>query len=132
MIADQHGALLRGADQPAGAGPAGDFSARVGGPMPVAIGPGIGRVVEQILERLAIGPSPFEAITSTFSVGAYRHKDTVMDEISEQPVKRPLTLELVEDQADGGLDLCHRALQNQPLVGASKPATILTGFGHVG
>jgi hypothetical protein len=27
---------------------------------------------------------------------------------------------------------CHRALQNQPLVGASKPATILTGFGHVG
>jgi hypothetical protein len=27
---------------------------------------------------------------------------------------------------------CHGALQNQPLVGASKPATILTGFGHVG
>jgi hypothetical protein len=29
-------------------------------------------------------------------------------------------------------DHCHGALQNQPLVGASKPATILTGFGHVG
>jgi hypothetical protein len=28
--------------------------------------------------------------------------------------------------------MCHRALQNQPLMGASKPATILTGFGHVG
>ena len=27
---------------------------------------------------------------------------------------------------------CHRALQNRPLVGPSKPATILTGFGHVG
>ena len=26
---------------------------------------------------------------------------------------------------------CHRALQNQPLMGASKPATTLGGFGHV-
>jgi hypothetical protein len=25
---------------------------------------------------------------------------------------------------------CHRALQNQPLMGASKPATTLGGFGH--
>ena len=29
------------------------------------------------------------------------------------------------------LDGCHRALQNQPLMGASKPATTLGGFGHV-
>ena len=28
-----------------------------------------------------------------------------MDEIAEQAVERPLTVELVEDQADGGLDL---------------------------
>ena len=27
-------------------------------------------------------------------------------------------------------DDCHWALQNQPLMGASKPATFLRGFGH--
>jgi hypothetical protein len=27
--------------------------------------------------------------------------------------------------------VCHRAPQNQPLMGASKPATTLDGFGHV-
>ena len=37
-----------------------------------------------------------------------------------------------EDARWGLSYLCHRALQNQPLMGASKPATIPGGFGHVG
>ena len=40
--------------------------------------------------------------------------------------------ERLKARAAGNNRSCHRALQNQPLVGASKPATILTGFGHVG
>jgi hypothetical protein len=83
----------------------GDLAAGIGGPMPVAVGPRVGRVVEQVLERLAVGTPPFEPVALPFAVDAHRHEDAMMHEITEQGVERPLTLELVEDQADGGLDL---------------------------
>lgn len=105
MVADQDGTLLGGADQTTGGGPPRNLASRIGRPVSVAIGPGVDRVMKQVLERLPVRPTPFEMVALPASMDAHRHANLMMNKITEQSVKRPLTLELIEDQPDGRLDL---------------------------
>ena len=105
VVRDEDLAVLGTSDLPARRGPARHLTPRVHGAVPVAIGPGIDRVMEQVLQRLAIGAPPLELTFVRAAVGPDRHPDPMMHEGAEQAVQAPLTLEFLKDQVDHGLGL---------------------------
>ena len=80
--------------------------------MAEAVGPGIDRVVQQVLQRRPVGPPPLQLPAVRPVSRPHRDADLVVDQVAEQAVQRRLAVELVEDQSDGRLDL---------LVGVDRP-----------
>jgi hypothetical protein len=97
-VADQHQALLRPAIPPACTRPARDLPPRTGGAMAEPIRPGVGRVVQQVLERHPVGPPPFQVPPVRPGVGPNGDEDWVRDQVAEGPLESRLAVELVEDQ----------------------------------
>ena len=59
-VADQHQALLRPADQLAGGRPPRLLPPRVDRPVAEPVGPGVARVVQQVLQRRPVRPPPLQ------------------------------------------------------------------------
>ena len=55
--------------------------------------------MQQVEQRLAVGTMPFQLSACRTAMGSYRQTDLVMHQVAEQPVRTPLAVELVEDQA---------------------------------
>ena len=115
VVQDEDLAVLGTSDLPTGRGTARHLAPRVHGAVSVAIGPGVDRVMEQVLQRLAIGTPPLELTFVRAAVGPHRHPDPMMDEVAEQAVQAPLTLEFIKDQVDHGLGLRVGSRANRPV-----------------
>jgi hypothetical protein len=90
---------------PPGVRPAGDLPARLDLPAAVGVIPGIGRVVQHVLQRLPGGAPPLELSLRRAPVNPDRQLDLPPDQVAEHAVERPQPPESAEDEADDVLRL---------------------------
>src|SRR5437899_9048557 len=81
-VADQHQALLGRADTPTRAWPARLFPTRIAGPIPVAIGACIDRMMQQVLQSFTARTMPFQLTSVGTAVRPHRQANLVMDQIT--------------------------------------------------
>src|SRR5271155_1007266 len=82
-VPDQHQALLGATNPLTGVRPPRLLTPRVDRSVPVAIGPGVGWVVKQVLQRRPIGPPPLQLPPVRPALGPDRDADLVMDQIPQ-------------------------------------------------
>jgi hypothetical protein len=70
--------------------------------------------MQQILQRLAMGPPPFSLPTIGAEVRTHGHADAVVDEMAKQTVQGSLAIELIEDQPYNRLHLLVRVEGRRP------------------
>ena len=101
----QHQPLAGIFHHPPGVRPAGDLPARPGLPAAVGVIPGVGRVVQHVLQRLPGGAPPFELSLRRAGVNPDRQLDLLGHQVAEHAVERSQPAEGAEDEADDVLRL---------------------------
>src|SRR5690349_7076763 len=84
LVADQHQAVLGTADTPAGAGTSRLLTTGVRGPIAVAVGPRVDRVVQQVQQGPARGPMPLQSSPVGSVVRTYWDLNPVMHQVTQQ------------------------------------------------
>src|SRR5262249_19310510 len=85
-------------DYPTAAGLLGPFAARVILPPAVDVGAGVERVLEQVLERHAIGPAPDQLAFARPLTHAHANPDVMPREVAQDTTERAQLFELAEDE----------------------------------
>ena len=82
----QHRAVFRLVVGTTGPGPARHLPPRVEGPVAVAVVAGVDRVMQQVLQRLAVRAMPLQLPPVWPAVRPHRQADAVMHQVAQQPV----------------------------------------------
>ena len=139
-ILQQHRAVLGRRDRPARARSAGDLLARVGWPAAPAIRPGVKRMMQQVPQRLTIGPAPLQLAAIRSHVRSDRHLNPLSNHVTQHRIDRAQFVKLLEDQTHHRLHLLvgverqsavrsahiaqRRMIEQLPALGLVQPALL--------